>query len=119
MIPEQIIRAAMADPLVDDGVVRLADDRREPLWCEGRVVGFVTPRLEGEVWRHGPIYILPGFRRRGLIRAYFTAHPERSCVAFVDYANPGGLRAYIAAGFSKFRRQRYGWFLRRAAKVLT
>lgn len=112
-IPLQIVRAAMKDSDLD-GRVYLCSTRREAIRCEGHVVGFVTPRQEEDGrWRHGPIYILPGFRRRGLLAAYYASHPERRCVAFVADTNPSSRSAHNVAGFKPFRRQRYGWFMRR------
>jgi|GEM_PF-2367987 len=89
------------------------DARREPLVCEGRVVGFVTPRLTRWGWRHGPIYVLPEFRRRGLVLAYYAAHPERRCVAFVADDNLASRAMHERAGFVNWRRGNGGWFMLR------
>lgn len=60
-IPEQIVRDAMAAPELK-GRVFLCSTRREPLVCDGKVVGFVTPHETPSGWRHGPIYVDPEYR---------------------------------------------------------
>lgn len=120
-IPLEIVRAAMKEPALR-GRVLLGSLRREALRCDGQIVGFVTPRNQrdskvlGGIWRHGPIYILPEFRGRGLLVAYYDAHPRRVCVSFVAHDNEESLRAHLAAGFVAWRRHRAGVFLRREAK---
>lgn len=114
-IPLEIVRAAMKDPALAGRVI-LRSKRREPLVTDGRVVGFVTPHQVGDHWRHGPIYVLPAYRRRGLVRAYYDAHPERTCVAFVPHGNASSRRMHLAAGFTEWRRAKDGVFMRREAR---
>ncbi len=111
-VPAEIVRAAMAEPGLK-GRVFLCSTRREPLTCDGKVVGFVTPHETPMGWRHGPIFVLPGYRRRGLVKAYYDAHPERLCVAFVPDGNLASRRMHLSAGFVDWRKGRGGIYMRR------
>lgn len=113
-IPEQIVRDAMAAPELK-GRVFLCSTRREPLVCDGKVVGFVTPHETPSGWRHGPIYVAPEYRGRGLVEAYYAAHPERDCVAFVREDNPASLAMHTSAGFVLWKRAKDGAFYKRPA----
>lgn len=113
-VPEEIIRAAMAEPGLK-GRVFLCSTRREPLIADGNVVGFVTPHETKMGWRHGPIYVLPAYRGRGLVEAYYAAHPERECVAFVPDANKASRRMHERAGFVEWRKAKGGCYMRRKA----
>jgi len=111
-VPEEVVRAAMAEPGLR-GRVFLCSKRREPLVFEGQIVGFVTPRETPNGWRHGPIFVLPGFRRRGLVDAYYAAHPERLCLAFIPDSNKASRRMHERAGFVNWKRGPKGWYMRR------
>jgi GNAT superfamily N-acetyltransferase len=113
-IPESIVRAAMAAPELKARVF-LCSTRREPLVCDGQVVGFVTPHETASGWRHGPIYVDPEYRGRGLVEAYYAAHPERECVAFIRDDNPASLSMHTSAGFGLWKRAKDGAFYRRPA----
>lgn len=112
VIPEEIVRAAMAEPGLR-GRVFLCSMRRESIVCDGRVVGFVTPHETAIGWRHGPIYVLPAFRNRGLVEAYYVAHPERLCVAFIQDENAASRKMHERAGFINWKRGPNGWYMRR------
>lgn len=115
-IPLEIIREAMKEPAIRGRVV-LASTQREALRCDGQIVGFVTPRQQRDgAWRHGPIYISPAFRGRGLLAAYYASHPERVCVSFIANGNEESRSAHLAAGFVAWRRHRDGVFMRREAR---
>lgn len=111
-IPLELVRAARLEPSLR-GRVHLCSTRREALVCDGAIVGFVTPHEMPTGWRHGPIYVAPGYRKRGLVRAYYDAHPERVCVAFIADGNRSSRAAHVAAGFVDWRRGPRGWFMRR------
>jgi GNAT superfamily N-acetyltransferase len=104
-VPEEIVRAAMQEPGLR-GRVFLCSKRREP---------FVSPHQTKMGWRHGPIFLLPGYRGRGLVEAYYAAHPERHCVAFIPDSNRSSRRMHEKAGFKDKRRGAGGWFMERAA----
>lgn len=93
--------------------VYLSSTRREPLVHGGEVVGFVTPHETPSGWRHGPIFVLPAFRGKGLVEAYYAAHPERLCVAFIPAAAKASLRMHRRAGFRPWRKHAHGVWLRR------
>jgi GNAT superfamily N-acetyltransferase len=108
--------AERADEAAEPGLrgrVFMCSTRREAIVCDDRVVGFVTPRRTKVGWRHGPIYVLPEFRGRGLVAAYYATHPERDCVAFVRDTNKPSRSAHERAGFKNWRRGPGGWFMRR------
>lgn len=112
-VPEYIVREARRDPWLR-GRVHLCSTRREPLYLDGEVVGFVTPHLDARGrWRHGPIYIIPAARGRGVLRRYYAAHPERECVAFVHRRNTASRRAHEAAGFRPLWSTPHGTYLLR------
>lgn len=91
-------------------------DIRDPLYWRNAIVGFVTPVRTGwGYWRHGPIFVLPEFRRRGLVLAYYAEHPERTCVAFVADDNTPSRALHDRSGFRTWRRGNAGWFMRREA----
>lgn len=114
IVPESVVRAAMAEPALR-GRVFLCSTRREALVCEGEIVGFVCPHETKTGWRHGPIFVLPAYRRRKLVEAYYAAHPERTCVAFVADDNAASRGMHKRAGFVDWRRGPRGWFMRREA----
>jgi len=109
-VPEEIVRAAMAEPELR-GRVLLCSKRREPLVCEGKVVGFVTPHETKLGWRHGPIFVLPEYRQRGLVEGYYASHPERRCVAFIADTNEASRAAHERAGFVRLKRGAKGTYM--------
>lgn len=111
-VPDAVVRAAMAEPGLR-GRVFLCSKRREALVCDDQVVGFVSPHETKGGWRHGPIFVLPAFRGRGLVEAYYAAHPERRCVSFIQDANKSSRRAHERAGFVNWKRGPKGWYMRR------
>lgn len=116
VVPEEVVRAAREVPELRSRVL-LCSKRREPLWCDGKVVGFVTPRETKDGWRHGPIFVLPAYRGRGLVVAYYAAHPERTCVAFVPDGNDASRKMHERAGFTAWKRGPKGTYYRRAPLV--
>ncbi len=115
-VPEEIVRVAMAEPSLR-GRVFLCSKRREPLLADGKVVGFVTPHETKMGWRHGPIFVMPGYRRRGLVKAYYDAHPERLCIAFVADGNVASHRVHASAGFEDWKRGPGGTWMRRLPRA--
>ena len=114
MIPGSILREANAT-WETRGLAR-ANGGHEPLYASGVVAGFVTPHETAWGWRHGPIFVLPVYRRRGLVLAYYAAHPERECVAFVADDNEASRALHERAGFVHWRRGNGGTFVRRQAR---
>ena len=94
-----------------------ASANRDPLICGVEVVGFMSPHETIWGWRHGPIFVLPEFRRRGLVIAYYAAHPERACVAFVADTNSASRALHDRAGFVPWRRAQFGTYMRRGSIV--
>lgn len=115
-IPVELVREAMQDPALK-GRVFMCSSHREPLLFEGKVVGFVTPHVTKDGWRHGPIFVREGYRGRGLVEAYYKAHPDRRCVAFVADGNVSSRRMHLRAGFVDWKRHSKGWFMRREAQA--
>lgn len=110
-IPVDIIRAANATWETRGNARRAAF--REPLVCDGQVVGFVTPHETSWGWRLGPIFVLPEYRRRGLALAAYQRRAHLSMVAFVADDNPASAVLHRRAGFRLWRRGNGGWFVRR------
>lgn len=113
MIPREIIQQARTSYGKYAYLIRFSCASREALVVGGRVVGFVTPHLEKWGWRHGPMFVLPLFRGRGLVEAYYAAHPERLCVAFVEHTNPASRKMHSRAGFLPWRKHKSGIYMRR------
>lgn len=108
VIPEDVIRAARAV-----GVLNLVRRKDEPLrraiTCEGRVVGFCHPHETKRGFRLGPLFVLPDYRSRGLLReAYATHAAGKRCIAFIHTWNERSARAHAAAGFVLWKQQRAG-----------
>jgi len=112
-IPESLLREANAASETRGRVRR--DAYREPIVCDGRVVGFLTPHETAWGWRLGPIYVLPEYRRRGLALAAYNRFRDRTVIVFVSDKNIVS-RAFVErAGFVPWRPGNGGWFMRREA----
>lgn len=88
-------------------------DHRDALMVGDVVAGFVTTKEQDGVWLHGPIYVAPEHRRKGLVMAYYMAHPERTCVAWLADSNTATVAMHTKAGFRPFRRGFRGAWYRR------
>ena len=110
-VPEEIVRAAMAEPGLR-GRVFLCSTRRVPLMHGTECVGFVSPHETQSGWRAGPIYIVPGHRGHGHLEAFYRAARDRTWLAFVTTGNTASMRAHKRAGFVHWKRARYGDWLR-------
>lgn len=113
-VPKEIIRAAREDKLLRDRIY-VTDRRRVGLVCGGEVVGFVTPHETPSGWRAGPIFVLPAFRGRGLVEAFYAAHADREWVAFVPSGKPASRVMHTRAGFKKWKASAHGVWMRREA----
>jgi L-amino acid N-acyltransferase YncA len=67
-------------------------------------------------WRHGPIFVLPDYRGKGLVEAYYASHPERVCVAFIPDTNDASRKTHEKAGFANWKRGPGGWYMRRETR---
>jgi len=113
VIPAEIIRAANRERETRGNAKR--DAAREPLECDGQVVGFVTPHETPWGWRLGPIFVLPAYRRRGLVVAAYEARRHLAMVAFVADTNKASAALHARVGFQRWKRGNGGWFMRREA----
>ncbi len=113
-IPPEVIAAARKEPFIH---LRGKDlPLRQPILFEGQVVGFCHPHDTPNGYRLGPIFVLPGFRGRGLTRAAYAQHADgKLCIAYIHDGNLGSEKAHAAAGFVRWRRGRGGWTWRRTA----
>lgn len=111
-VPEEIVRAAMAEKSLRGRVI-LSSKRRVPLLHDGECVGFVTPHETKSGWRAGPIYVVPRHRGHGHVEAFYAAHPGREWVAFVATNNRDSLSMHKRAGFVHWKNARDGQWLRR------
>lgn len=116
VVPEEIVRAAMVDPILRGRVI-LSSTRRVALVHDGEVVGFVTPHETKSGWRAGPIYVVPTHRGHGHVEAFYAAHPDRVWVAFVPAGARGSLSMHKRAGFVHWKNARDGQWMRREAEL--
>lgn len=110
-IPVEIVRACNAEWYTRKRAKPKA--HREALVCDGKVVGFLSPHETKWGWRMGPIFVLPEYRRRGLVRAAYEARRHLLLVAFVADDNPGSRALHEGVGFVRWKRGPGGWFYRR------
>ena len=111
MIPEALLREAGKDPGLRGRVKRCV--RREPIVCDGKVVGFYTPHLAAcGRKRIGPIYVLPEYRGRGLVTSVYRSieGPMMACILTI---HEDSQRMHERAGFVKWKRFARGWYWRR------
>ena len=109
MIPKAVLDAAKADPDCWPRDLR----KLAPIHCDGEVVGFYHPSRSCAYGRRlGPLFVLPEYRRRGLMRAVYEAE-SGPLVAFVLDNNPASLALHLSCGFRHWRRGPKGSWLRR------
>lgn len=111
-IPVEVLRAAgKAHGL--EGRVK-PDAQRMPIVCDGRVVGFYTPHhaANGRA-RIGPFFVLPEYRRRGLLLAVYESMRGTPMMAAVRDDMPESTALHERAGFIRIRRFRWGWYWHR------
>jgi hypothetical protein len=116
-VPEEIVRQAMAEPVLRGRVI-LSSKRRVPLMHGDECVGFVTPhetKLGGGGWRAGPIYVVPGHRGHGHVEEFYAQHTDRTWVAFIPHNAMASLKMHRNAGFVDWRRSKGGRWMRREA----
>lgn len=114
MIPLDVIRTANAT-WETRGRARAHDPRHQPLLCESSVAGFITPHETSWGWRLGPIFVMPEFRRRGLVLLAYEERRGLTMVAFVADDNEASTALHARAGFTRWRRGNGGFFVRRGA----
>jgi|WetSurMetagenome_2_1015567.scaffolds.fasta_scaffold99818_3 hypothetical protein len=113
-VPEEIVRAAMAEPTLR-GRVFLCSTRRVSLMHDGECVGFVSPHESKSGWRAGPIYVVPGHRGHKHVEDFYAQHPDRTWVAFIADENKASGAMHKRAGFVPWRKAKGGQWLRREA----
>lgn len=111
-VPEEIVRAAMPEPVLRGRVI-LSSRRRVSLMHDGKCVGFVTPHETKSGWRAGPIYVVPAHRGHRHVEEFYAAHKDRTWVAFVPTGNKASLAMHRRAGFVPWKGARDGQWLRR------
>lgn len=100
---KKLIHEAENDRELKGIELELKDGKYVGIYHEGELVGFATPRREGQVWwRTGAIYITPSKRRRGLASAWVKAFFEnKKGVAYIRDGNIASEKTYLAAGFHR------------------
>lgn len=108
VIPDEVIAAAKRSRFIH---LRAKDLHfRQPILCDGVVVGFCHPHETPRGFRLGPIFVLPSHRGRGLTRwAYATYAAGKRCVAYIHDNNLRSENAHAAAGFVRGRRGKGGF----------
>lgn len=113
-VPIEIVRAAMAEPLIGPRVI-LSSKRRVPLMHGKECAGFVTPHETPSGWRAGPIYVVPGHRGHHHVEEFYRQYPHRAWVAFVPKGNTASASLHSRAGFVPWKRSKFGSWYRREA----
>ncbi len=113
-IPEELLLEAGRDRAIR-GYVKQGS-LREPVTCDGIVVGFFTPHQTSWGLSFAPVYITPAYRRRGLALAAYTSRRDVTMWAFAADWNHASGAMLRKAGFEKWRRGNKGWFYRRLAE---
>ncbi len=99
-IPSDVLQAAQDDPAIEGTVLKAGGAYRAPIYSDDDVVGFFTPRQEGEVWRLGPVFVMPAHRGKGLASSAVRDFMEgRKGRAEIDEDNEASQRLFEAAGF--------------------
>lgn len=110
MIPDELLRAANKDRGTRGRVRRADAERRVPIYCDGRIVGFYTPHVAANGYKRiGPVYVMPEFRGRGLVTAIYRSisGPMMACI---ESWNVESERLHERAGFRRWRRYSHGWY---------
>lgn len=108
-IPDEVMRVARAEyQVVLNRVTELT-----PIRHHGKVVGFYRPHMAGNgTMRIGPIFVLPKYRRLGLVRRVY-ARISGPLIACVRDDNPNSIALHERAGFARWKRYAHGWWWRR------
>lgn len=112
-IPEELLREANRTREIVGWVKPNA--HRVALVHEGKVVGFVTPHLTAWGLTFAPIFVLPAYRRLGLMLEAYSVARDVTMWEFAADTNVASRRMLEKAGFTPWRRGNGGWFLRREA----
>jgi GNAT superfamily N-acetyltransferase len=112
VIPEYVLGAARSEYQC---VMKPSMDH-VPIVADGNVVGLYTPRpirIVGLVGtRLGPFFVLPAYRRRGLMRGVYS-QTKGTLFACVRSDNLPSLQLHEACGFVRWRKYQFGdWWLR-------
>lgn len=89
---------------------------REPIVCDGAVVGFYSPHQTKWGLSFAPVYVTPAYRRRGLCLKAYTSRRDVTMWAFAADWNVASREMLLKAGFKVWRRGNRGFFYRRVAQ---
>lgn len=107
-IPHDMLNLARNDPNLGD-VVGGESSERFGIFSNQNLVGFMSPRKDGNWWRTGAIFIHPDFRNQGIgskaIQKFFS--DKESGLALVEPHNISSRKAYERAGFNVLKRSEY------------
>jgi len=122
-ISSEILYQGHKDPEITGYVHPEKDLFRVPIKDGEKVVGFFTPRKDGNEWRVGAIFVLPEHRGKGLagkaLEGFFTGD-KLPAYAQVGTDNYSSEKAFESAGFvagEDIRVDESGWKSRRWTKV--
>ena len=114
-VPHSIVCEARKEHFLR-GMIRTRDIR-VALVCDGKAVGFYTPRVAKDgLFRVGPVYIIPEFRKRGLLRSLYESMPI-ALKACIEHGNVASEAAHERCGFVRWRRYSNGWWWYRDARA--
>jgi RimJ/RimL family protein N-acetyltransferase len=101
-VPSDILYQGDEHPEITGYVHPEQDLFRVPIKDGDQVVGFFTPRKDGDEWRVGAIFVLPEHRGKGLagkaIKDFFSGD-KLPAYAHVGLDNPSSQKAFERAGF--------------------
>lgn len=105
---DKIVNAAGQDNYLNDGEGTVPNHEfREAIMLEGVVIGFFSPYvydLMGErYWRAGPLYLLPNYRKQGLMRKALKDffHRNKPGLAWIDDTNKASIQLFVKLGFTR------------------
>jgi len=100
-IPKRLLLEADQDKDVSGYVFPEETRHRIPILSDkGDVVGFMTPRKEGNAWRSGAIYVSKEHRGKGYASdALVNFFSNKSGRAYIDDSNTSSQGAFRKAGF--------------------
>jgi RimJ/RimL family protein N-acetyltransferase len=104
-IPKSMFDAADKEHehMFEDWSETSLNKKRVGIHHEGELVGFFTPRKQGNAWRTGTIYVSPEHRGKGIgtktITDFFK--DKEHGLAYVEPGNKGSMGAFKKAGFKE------------------
>lgn len=103
-VPYEMLLDAEMDKNLQ-GVVLSRKGQQVSIVANNTVVGFLTPRKDGDYWRTGAIYIVPKYRnnRYGAAAVVSFFSDKQKGLSLIEPDNYPSQRAFASAGFKHTR----------------